>query len=87
VEIVAQEFPSFPFNTLEGQVAPQNSFISIQLADSNPIGSTNLELWLRGRDGSLVPTFHCFSAAFRPACTVALAFAVAMADCVQTTPG
>jgi hypothetical protein len=31
--------------------------------------------------------FISFSAAFRPACTVALAFAVAMADCVQTTPG
>src|SRR5437016_3892040 len=28
--------PSFLFNTLEGQAAPQNSFVSISLADSNP---------------------------------------------------
>jgi hypothetical protein len=28
-----------PFNTLEGQVTPQNSFVSIQLADSYPIAS------------------------------------------------
>jgi len=27
---------------LEGQAAPQNSFVSIRLMDSNPIGSTNL---------------------------------------------
>jgi hypothetical protein len=35
-----QEFLSILFNTLEGRAAPQNSFVSIQLADSNPIGST-----------------------------------------------
>jgi hypothetical protein len=32
---------SFPFNSLEGQAAPHNSFVSISLVDSNPIGSTN----------------------------------------------
>src|ERR1700730_2501952 len=36
------EFPPFPFNTLEGQVAPQNSFISIQLVDLNPIIDNNV---------------------------------------------
>jgi hypothetical protein len=29
----------FPFSYLEGQAAPQNSFVSITLADSNPIAS------------------------------------------------
>ena len=32
---------SFPFSSFEGQAAPQNSFVSLWLADSNPIGSTN----------------------------------------------
>ena|SRR2546422_9597282 len=34
-----QEFPLFPFNTLEGQAAPQNSFVSLLLVNSNHIGS------------------------------------------------
>ena len=36
-----QGFRSFLFSTLEGQGAPKNSFVSIQLVVSNPIGSTN----------------------------------------------
>jgi hypothetical protein len=51
-------FPSIPFNTLEGRVAPQNSFVSIQLADSNGSGrfikfitGDNLQKMLRGIKG------------------------------------
>ena len=42
---------AFPFNTVEGQGAPQNSFVSIRLADSNSIGSTKFTMVRPGHMG------------------------------------
>jgi hypothetical protein len=36
-----EEFPRCPFNDLEGQAAPQNSFVSISLVNSRLIGQAN----------------------------------------------
>jgi hypothetical protein len=36
-----QRFPSFPFNILEDQAAPQNSFVSNKLVVSIPTAPTN----------------------------------------------
>jgi len=34
-------FPSIPFNNLEGQGAPQNSFVCMHLVDSIPIARSS----------------------------------------------